>query len=155
MGNGLANLASYDGMEGFDGSEQPPFCWNVEGVGPMKMAECPPFVGDDSIKNSTSINETVVGAPPLVGDDSSNNSSSSIDETVAKAPPLVGTKNSTSSNDTAVEAPSFVGDDSSNNGSSSIDETVVKDVKEDDSSAAASSLAGFAILVALFSMFFV
>jgi len=152
--NGLANLASYDGMEGFDGSEQPPFCWNVEGVGPMKMAECPPFVGDDSIKNSTSINETVVGAPPLVGDDSSNNSSSSIDETVANAPPLVGIKNSTSSNDTAVETPSFVGDDSSNNGSSSIDETVVKDVKEDDSSAA-SSLAGFAILVALLSVFFV
>merc|ERR1712232_1257078 len=95
-----------------------------------------------------------VEAPSFVGDDSSNNGSSGIDETVAKAPPLVGTKNSTSSNDTAVEAPSFVGDDSSNNGSSTIDETVVKDVKGDDSSAA-SSLAGFAILVALLSMFFV
>lgn len=57
--NGLANLASYDGMEGFDGSEQPPFCWNVEGVGPMKMAECPPFVGDDSSNDSDSIDETL------------------------------------------------------------------------------------------------
>merc|ERR1712072_1578830 len=41
--NGMANLASYDGMEGFEGSEQPPFCWNVE-IGPVKMAECPPFL---------------------------------------------------------------------------------------------------------------
>jgi len=55
----MANLASYDGMEGFEGSEQPPFCWNVEGVGPMKMAECPPFVGDDSSNDSDSIDETL------------------------------------------------------------------------------------------------
>merc|ERR1711927_89052 len=56
--NGMANLASYDGMEGFDGSEQPPFCWNVEGVGPVKMAECPPFEGYDSSNDSDSIDET-------------------------------------------------------------------------------------------------
>merc|ERR1712206_75907 len=72
----LANLASYDGMEGFDGSDRPPFCWNVEGVGPMKMAECPPFEGDDDSSNdSDSIDETLTEEDVKKEDNSSAASS--------------------------------------------------------------------------------
>lgn len=44
--NGLSNLNRYSGMANFVGSDKVAFCWQDPTLGPLKVAECPTYVGD-------------------------------------------------------------------------------------------------------------
>lgn len=50
---GIDNEKGYDGIEGFEGSDQSAFCWLDPTLGPLRLAQCPEYTGDSSADNSS------------------------------------------------------------------------------------------------------
>ena len=50
---GIDNEKGYDGIEGFEGSDQPAFCWLDPTLGPLRLAQCPEYTGGSSSGDSS------------------------------------------------------------------------------------------------------